>query len=97
MNPEILIMDDALSAVDAKTEQRILTNLREFRQKGITIIATHRLSSIMRADEILVLDNGHISERGTHEQLLSLEGWYDNMFRQQQLDQKISESGEDNE
>src|SRR5699024_7718224 len=54
MNPEILIMDDALSAVDAKTEQRILTNLREFRQKGITIIATHRLSSIMRADEILV-------------------------------------------
>ena len=51
----------------------------------------------MRADEILVLDNGHISERGTHEQLLSLEGWYDNMFRQQQLDQKISESGEDNE
>ena len=97
MNPEILIMDDALSAVDAKTEQRILTNLREFRQKGITIIATHRLSSIMRADEILVLDNGHISERGTHERLLSLEGWYDNMFRQQQLDQKISESGEDNE
>lgn len=97
MNPEILIMDDALSAVDAKTEQRILTNLREFRQKGITIIATHRLSSIMRADEILVLDNGHISERGTHEQLISLEGWYDNMFRQQQLDQKISESGEDNE
>ena len=97
MNPEILIMDDALSAVDAKTEQRILTNLREFRQKGITIIATHRLSSIMRADEILVLDNGHISERGTHEQLLSLEGWYDNMFRQQQLYQKISESGEDNE
>lgn len=97
MNPEILIMDDALSAVDAKTEQRILTNLREFRQKGNTIIATHRLSSIMRADEILVLDNGHISERGTHEQLLSLEGWYDNMFRQQQLDQKISESGEDNE
>ena len=97
MNPEILIMDDALSAVDAKTEQRILKNLREFRQKGITIIATHRLSSIMRADEILVLDNGHISERGTHERLLSLEGWYDNMFRQQQLDQKISESGEDNE
>lgn len=97
MNPEILIMDDALSAVDAKTEQRILKNLREFRQKGITIIATHRLSSIMRADEILVLDNGHISERGTHERLLSLEGWYENMFRQQQLDQKISESGEDNE
>ena len=97
MSPEILIMDDALSAVDAKTEQRILTNLREFRQKGITIIATHRLSSIMRADEILVLDNGHIIERGTHERLLSLEGWYDNMFRQQQLDQKISESGEDNE
>lgn len=94
MNPAILIMDDALSAVDAKTEQRILANLREFRQQGITIIATHRISSIMRSDEILVLDQGRISERGMHEQLLEVVGWYDNMYRQQQLNQKIEESGE---
>lgn len=94
MNPEILIMDDALSAVDAKTEQSILSNLRKFRKSGITIIATHRISSIMRSNEILILDQGYISERGSHEELLTQAGWYDNMFRQQQLDQKISESGE---
>lgn len=97
MNPEILIMDDALSAVDAKTEQKILSNLREFRQSGITIIATHRMSSIMRSDEILVLDKGQISERGDHYSLVEQEGWYSSMYRQQQLDQKISESGEDYE
>ncbi|XJS10151.1 ABC transporter ATP-binding protein [Aerococcaceae bacterium WGS1372] len=94
MHPEILIMDDALSAVDAKTEQRILENLSAYRKDGITIIATHRMSSIMRSDEILVLDDGKISERGSHSDLVELDGWYASMYRQQQLDQKITESGE---
>lgn len=97
MNPQILIMDDALSAVDAKTEQRILANLKAFRTQGITIIATHRISSIMHADETLVLDKGRVSERGNHAQLLAQAGWYDNMFTQQQLEEKLSESGEANE
>lgn len=95
MKPDILIMDDALSAVDAKTEQKILENLREHRQRGITIIATHRMSSIMRSDEILVLDKGKISERGNHSDLVEQDGWYASMYRQQQLDQKITESGEE--
>ena len=97
MEPQILIMDDALSAVDAKTEQRILANLKAFRTRGITIIATHRISSIMHADEILVLDKGHVSERGNHQALVEQAGWYDNMFSQQQLEEKLSESGEANE
>ena len=97
MEPQILIMDDALSAVDAKTEQRILANLKAFRTSGITIIATHRISSIMHADEILVLDKGHVSERGNHQALVEQAGWYDNMFSQQQLEEKLSESGEANE
>lgn len=97
MEPQILIMDDALSAVDAKTEQRILANLKAFRTQGITIIATHRISSIMHADEILVLDKGRVSERGDHAALLDQAGWYDNMFTQQQLEEKLSESGEANE
>lgn len=97
MDPRILIMDDALSAVDAKTEQRILANLKVFRTSGITIIATHRISSIMHADEILVLEKGHVSERGNHAELVEQAGWYDNMFNQQQLEEKLSGSGEANE
>ncbi|WP_282920601.1 ABC transporter ATP-binding protein [Ignavigranum ruoffiae] len=97
IEPTILIMDDALSAVDAKTEQKILSNLRSYRQSGITIIATHRLSSIMRADEILVLDDGKVSERGSHEELLANRAWYENMFNQQQLEAKLAEGGDEDE
>lgn len=93
INPKVLLMDDALSAVDAKTEQSILQNLKKHRQDGITLISTHRLSSIMHADEILVLDEGHISQRGNHQALLAQGGWYENMFTQQQLEQKL-EGGE---
>lgn len=94
MDPEILIMDDALSAVDAKTEQAILSNLKTHRKSGITIIATHRISSIMEADDIIVLDRGRVTERGDHKALLANGDWYENMFNQQQLEDKLSGGGD---
>ncbi|MGX7108458.1 ABC transporter ATP-binding protein [Facklamia miroungae] len=89
MQPQILLMDDALSAVDARTEQAILSKLKAERESGISIIATHRLSSVMHADEIIVLEEGEITERGNHQELLALNGWYANMFTQQQLEEKL--------
>ena len=91
---EFLILDDALSAVDAQTEARILENLRAIRRNESTIIATHRISSIMHADEIIVLDKGQIVERGTHSELLTNEGWYSQMYEEQQLQQKVDQGGE---
>ena len=91
---EFLILDDALSAVDAQTEARILENLRDIRRNESTIIATHRISSIMHADEIIVLDKGQIVERGTHTELLANEGWYSQMYEEQQLQQKVDQGGE---
>lgn len=91
---EFLILDDALSAVDAQTESRILENLRDIRRNKSTIIATHRISSIMHADEIIVLDKGQIVERGTHSELLMNEGWYSQMYEEQQLQQKVDQGGE---
>ncbi|MFD1126552.1 ABC transporter ATP-binding protein [Lentilactobacillus raoultii] len=85
INPELLILDDALSAVDAETETQILANLRAERQGKTTIIAAHRLSSVMNADEILVIDDGQIVERGNHEELMKLGGWYQEMFERQEL------------
>lgn len=85
INPELLILDDALSAVDAETETQILTNLRAERQGKTTIIAAHRLSSVMNADEILVIDDGQIVERGNHKKLMKLGGWYQEMFERQEL------------
>ena len=91
---EFLILDDALSAVDAQTEARILENLRAIRRNESTIIATHRISSIMHADEIIVLDKGQIVERDTHTELLANEGWYSQMYEEQQLQQKVDQGGE---
>lgn len=91
---EILILDDALSAVDAKTEKAVLANLRAERADKTTVIAAHRLSSVMDADEILVMAQGKIAERGTHEELLKLNGWYARMWRRQELAAKVGESDE---
>ena len=93
-NPELLILDDALSAVDAKTEEVILSNLKAYRQNKTTIIAAHRLSSVMHAQEIIVLDEGRIVERGVHETLITTGGWYQKMWEKQQLEAKI-EGGEE--
>lgn len=85
-DPEILMLDDSLSAVDAKTEAKIIENIQRERQDKTTIITTHRLSGIQHADIIIVLDDGQIIEQGTHEQLLALQGWYKEQFDRQQLE-----------
>lgn len=88
---QILILDDALSAVDAKTEMAILKSLRQERAGKTTLIATHRLTSVMSSDLILVLKDGCIVERGTHDQLLAENGWYADMWQKQELEDKVGE------
>lgn len=89
INPELLILDDALSAVDAETETQILDNLHAERKEKTTIISAHRLSSVMNADEILVINDGQITERGTHKELMALGGWYREMFDRQELETQV--------
>ena len=89
MNPDILILDDSLSAVDAKTENIILENLKEERKGKTTIITAHRLSAIVHADLIIVMDNGKIIERGMHDELLAQDGWYKETYSNQQLEEKL--------
>ncbi|MGI8386052.1 ABC transporter ATP-binding protein [Robertmurraya sp. P23] len=84
-NPEILILDDSLSAVDAKTEKKIIENIRSERSGKTTIITTHRMSAVQHADRILVLDEGIIVEEGTHEQLMERNGWYREQYDRQQV------------
>ncbi|AZU61154.1 ABC transporter ATP-binding protein [Neobacillus mesonae] len=90
-NPEILILDDSLSAVDAKTEKKIIDNIRQVRSDKTTIITTHRMSAVQHADHIIVLDEGKIIEEGTHEQLLERSGWYKEQFIRQQIENKMEE------
>lgn len=92
-DPELMILDDSLSAVDAKTEEKILQSLREKREDQTTIIVAHRISSLMHADEIIVLEDGKVNERGSHQELIQLGGWYSDMYHQQQLEEKAEEEG----
>lgn len=93
MDPEVLLLDDSLSAVDAKTEEAILNALRQNREGKTTIISAHRLSAIQHADVIIVLEEGQIVQRGTHEQLMNEEGWYKEMYLQQQLEEQVAQGG----
>ena len=87
--PPILILDDSLSAVDTETEESILNNLDSFISNTTTIIISHRVSTIQNADEIIFLDNGSIVERGTHDELLNLNGFYKDLYEKQLLEEKI--------
>ena len=94
LDPDILILDDSLSAVDAKTEYAIIDNLKETRKDKTTIITAHRLSAVVHADLILVLQNGQIIEQGKHEDLLDMDGWYAQTYQSQQLEMKGEEDAE---
>lgn len=94
MEPEILILDDSLSAVDAKTEEAILASLKQTRTGKTTMITSHRLSAIQHAHTILVMDEGTIVEAGTHEQLLAMNGKYKEMYDLQQLEVLVEQGGE---
>ena len=91
--PAILLFDDCLSAVDTETEETILQNLRRIMANRTTIIISHRISSVKHCDEIIVLDHGQVSERGTHQYLLSLNGQYAEMHQKQLLDEEINPIG----
>lgn len=92
-NPRILIFDDALSAVDTRTEQRILKRLRERKGDQTLIIVTHRMSAVKDADLILVMDEGRIVQKGTHKELIDQEGLYATLCRKQELAQEIESMG----
>jgi ATP-binding cassette, subfamily B, multidrug efflux pump len=84
--PNVLIFDDCLSAVDTETEEQILNNLNKFINKRTAIIVSHRVSSVKNADTIIVLDKGKIIQQGTHLQLLNKEGYYQELYEQQLLE-----------
>lgn len=97
LEAEILILDDALSAVDGRTEHQILHNLRQWGEGRTVIISAHRLSALTEASEILVMQHGHIAQHGRHETLAAQPGWYRDMYRYQQLEAALDDVPQDDE
>jgi len=93
--PKLLIFDDALSAVDTKTEDAILKGLKEEARNRTTIMIAHRISSILHADKIIYLDQGTILEQGTHQELLAKKGAYFRLYQKQLLEEKLTTEGKD--
>jgi len=91
-DPKILILDDALSSVDTYTEEQILHELKQVMRNRTSILISHRVSTVKEADEIIVLDNGRIVERGTHAELLMREGYYAELHRRQLLEEELAVS-----
>ncbi len=89
-SPQILVLDDALSSVDTRTEQAILSSLRDRLDGKTSIFIAHRLSTVMDADLILVLDDGKVVEQGDHASLLAHDGFYAQLFREQQLEEALA-------
>jgi len=96
-DPRILILDDAMSAVDTYTEAEILRRLRGVMRERTSIIVAHRISTVKDADEILVLDEGRVAERGTHRELLERGGRYAQMYRRQLLEEELDVDTEQEE
>lgn len=92
LDAPILILDDSLSAVDTKTEELILENLKEVREGKTNIIIAHRISTVRHADHIVVLEEGRVAEYGNHESLLEMQGIYADMYEKQQLEEELSEA-----
>ncbi|HCH5141112.1 TPA: ATP-binding cassette domain-containing protein [Vibrio parahaemolyticus] len=91
LNAQVLVLDDALSAVDGRTEHQILKNLETHYRDQALIVIAHRLTALEAADEIIVLNHGHVTERGRHHSLLEHQGWYAEMFQYQKLEQAMEE------
>ena len=87
--PRILVLDDALSAVDADTEKHILDNIAGFKSRPTTIVISNRISALRQMDRVLVLNAGHVAEEGTHGALLRKHGWYWRIFRRQLVEHKV--------